>query len=332
MRILQVAIQAQGGGAEKVALILHQQFILQNDAWISYLYSKMRLEIANAKYLNIKSFSAISLFIGVFRLFKLARCLRPEVTVIHCEPAMLLSALTPGLGKLFLVEHQPFYWKGLKGLVIRVAMHILALRGSKTIHLRMSRTSDQSPIYIPNPIELFPSQPFSLPKIEQLQITWVGRLSYDKGFDRIPKVLELSKEKHIDIYGEGTLKTRVKFDNIDANFHGFDPQVWDRLSENSLLLVTSRWEGDGLVILEALMRQIPLLVIHFDDIDELPIPKPCISTDEEDMASKIRDLRLGRMMLSELVNTKAFAEITSSRNPVEISNRYLKVFKEAQND
>lgn len=328
MRILQVSIQPQGGGAEKVALTLHNRFRQENEAWLTYLYSKFDLDIPNAMYLDIFSLSPISVFVGVKRLFKIARSLKPEVTLVHCEPAMLLTALTPSLGKIFIVEHQPFHWKGFKAVVIKAALRILSLRGSKTIHLRRSRTSPRSPIYIPNPIEICSPHTKYLAQYKTFQIAWVGRLSYDKGFDRIPKVLELAHEKKIEIFGEGPLRRSVSFENINTHFHGFDPNVWEHLPGDSLLLVTSRWEGDGLVILEALMRRIPLLVIHFASIDELPIPTACISKDEDEMASKIRDLRRQHLSLSELVNVDAFQEISSSRNPEEISERYLKVFRE----
>ncbi len=332
MRILQVAIQAQGGGAEKVALTLHNQFVRDNDAWIVFLYSKFELCIPRSRHLNIPKLSPFSLFLAIFRFLSFARKVKPQVTLIHCEPAMLLAALTPGLGKLFLVEHQPFIWTGLKGAVIKFAMKVLAMRGCKTIHLRKSRTSAISPLYIPNPVELSSSHINSYSQESTFQVTWVGRLSYDKGFDRVPKVLELAKEKRIEIFGEGVLKNKVNFDNMEAYFHGFDPKVWEHLPDNSLLIVTSRWEGDGLVILEALTRRIPLLVIYFESIDELPLPRACICADEVEMALKIHNLRLGKLMLSELVNTNAIQEISSSRNPQEISGRYLKAFKEVLND
>lgn len=332
MRILQVAIQAQGGGAEKVALTLHNQFIRENEAWLVYLYSELKLEISNTKYLNMTRISPLSLFIGISRLHKIGLTLKPEVTLIHCEPAMLLAALTPGLGKLFLVEHQPFNWTGLKGAVIKFAMKVLAMRGCKTIHLRKSRTSAISPLYIPNPVELSSSHINSHSHGTPFQVTWVGRLSYDKGFDRVPRVLELAKEKRIEVFGDGVLKNTVNFDNIEAYFHGFDPMVWEHLPDNSLLIVTSRWEGDGLVILEALTRRIPLLVIYFESIDELPLPRACMCADEVEMALKIHNLRSGKLMLSELVNTNAIQEISASRNPQVISGRYLKAFKEVLND
>lgn len=332
MKIFQIAIQAQGGGAEKVALTLHNEFRRENDSWIAYLYSKLKVEFPNSIYLNLSRISPISLFVGVIKLFREVNRIKPDITLIHCEPALVLASLTPGLGKLFVVEHQPFYWRGLKGSIIKFALLMLTLRGCKTIHLRKSRTTSHSPIFIPNPIELLsiPTKPVTFRR--NFLITWVGRLSHDKGFDRIPKILKLAQEKQIEIYGDGPLRQSVEFEGIRTNFYGFDPDVWKHLPNNSLLIITSRWEGDGLVILEALVRQIPLLVINFEDIEELPLPPQSICRDESEMSLKIRELRLGNLSPRNLINPSAFHQVTDSRNPREVSKKYLSAFKEVLHD
>jgi glycosyltransferase involved in cell wall biosynthesis len=326
MRILQVAIQAQGGGAEKVALTLHQQFSKNHQSRIVYMYPDLPLEGSNQENLNIPRLKVIGIPLGIFRLLRISRNFKPDITLIHCEPAMLLTCLTPSLGELFVVEHQPFHWKGIKGLVIHFSLKILRLRGCHTVNLRESRVLASKSFYIPNPVEMVSASPISGRQELPLSMIWIGRLSFDKGFDRLPKVTSKAKVEVIHIFGSGDMKDEVGFENTKCIYHGFDPQVWVNLPTNPLLLVTSRWEGDGLVILEALVRCIPILVIDFADMQELPIPKSSICRDEVEMAKKISNIQSGALDVASLVNLEARLMIEKLRSPKEIAQKYLDTF------
>jgi glycosyltransferase involved in cell wall biosynthesis len=323
---MQVAIQAQGGGAEKVALTLHQQFSKIHQARIVYMYPDFPLEGSNQENLSLPRLKIIGIPLGIFRLLRISRNFKPDITLIHCEPAMLLTCLTPFLGKLFVVEHQPFHWKGIKGLVIHFSLKILRLRGCHTVHLRKSRALASKSFYIPNPVEMVSASTISGPRELPSSIIWIGRLSFDKGFDRLQKVTSKAKVELIHIFGSGDMKDEVVFENTKCTYHGFDPQVWVNLPTNPLLLVTSRWEGDGLVILEALVRCIPILIIDFADMQELPIPKSSICRNEVEMATKISDVQSGALDIASLVNLEARLIIEKLRSPKEIAQKYLDTF------
>jgi len=322
-----VAIQAQGGGAEKVSLTLHQEFIKNHQARIVYMYPDLPFEGSNQENLNIPRLKIVGIPLGVVRLARISRRFKPDVTLIHCEPAMLLACLTPFLGKLVVVEHQVYKWRGIKGIVVRFTFRILKIRRAYTVHLRKSRVLTDRSVYIPNPITIPETKVLSTANRLPLELIWIGRLSWQKGFDRLPRILYESKTKVIHIYGSGSLEGKLNFEGTTCKYYGFRTAVWENLPDNPLLLITSRWEGDGLVILEALIRQIPLLIINFPEIDELPIPKSCICSDETEMTNKILDIQSGLLGVEGLVNHKAKLIIERSRGPIEISQRYLNFFK-----
>lgn len=329
MKILQLAIQAQGGGAEKVANVLHKEFMTQEESWICFLSENLKMEISNSIYLKLPKNKVFMYILGVIRFSKVAYNLKPDITVLHCEPSMAVAALTPGIGKLFIVEHQPFIWRGFKALVIKGILRILKARGAQIIYLRNNRALREGGVYIPNPLEMKDVRDSCSTPSSKFQLVYVGRLAFDKGFDRLPEILAISREENLLVFGEGKLRNEVVFQKTQVTFHGFVPNLWERIPQNSLLLIPSRWEGDGLVILEALYRNIPFLVMKFDSIEELPIPLSSMCIDEREMAEKIRRLRLDVSLFSELLDSDIREKIAALRNPGIISKRYLETFREA---
>jgi glycosyltransferase involved in cell wall biosynthesis len=332
MRILQIAIQPTGGGAEKVASLLHSGFRNGHDARIVYLFGPDNSESADSIVLNLPRLQPLTSLIGVIKLLIYVTRFRPHVTIIHCEPSVVIASLTPHLGSVFLVEHQPFKWQGVRAVVLKATHRLLKLRGSRTIHLRKSRKVLSHDLYIPNPVDIEGVTLQQTPRSSDFHLVFIGRLDYDKGYDRLSEVCVQSKESQLNIFGEGPMKSIVTFSGIKTYHHGFVLDVWNKLPSNPLLLVTSRWEGDGLVILEALARRIPILVLTFDDISELPIPVESLCDSEHEMSEKIRGIRLGRVSLQSLVNPSALNQIKETRSPSIIVNEYLAAFKESVNE
>jgi len=106
------------------------------------------------------------------------------------------------------------------------------------------------------------------------KIAIVGRLSEEKGIDiaieLMPNILQLHPDAELWIMGDG--KEKQKLENLTSKlgiqqsvkFWGFVTDVEKLLLQCSMLIMTSRWEGFGLVLLEAMKLQIPCLA--FDHI------------------------------------------------------------------
>lgn len=127
--------------------------------------------------------------------------------------------------------------------------------------------------YIYNPIDSsIVKYPYNL---KSKSIIACGRLSYEKGFDLLIKaskeVFSTNNDWQLDIYGDGPERSKLKelvvtygiSDNV--HFKGYVNNIYTKYQDYSFMVVPSRFEGFGMVILEALKSGLP--VISFDSPD-----------------------------------------------------------------
>lgn len=98
----------------------------------------------------------------------------------------------------------------------------------------------------------------------------VGRLSRQKGFDMLLeawcRIADSYPSWTLDIYGEGeehdSLQSMIEGGIRGVNIHPFDPDISPRLVESGMFVLSSRFEGFGLVLIEAMECGLP--VVAFD--------------------------------------------------------------------
>jgi len=100
----------------------------------------------------------------------------------------------------------------------------------------------------------------------------VGRLSAEKNFADALRIWRIVLEKHpdwdLDIYGEGKEKNRLQeiSNSLGLGHHislkGNSTTIMDEYRNSSGLLVTSRYEGFGLMVLEAASCGIPVVAYN----------------------------------------------------------------------
>lgn len=124
----------------------------------------------------------------------------------------------------------------------------------------------QAGIVIPNPLW------FSSDKVSDLKskkVIAVGRHVYEKGFDRLLKIWQKvvlnHPNWHLDIYGKSDEKLELQklatSLNIINNVTFFDPvkAINLKYQEASMYLLTSRFEGFGMVLIEAMASGLPCI-------------------------------------------------------------------------
>jgi len=116
---------------------------------------------------------------------------------------------------------------------------------------------------IPNPLA---SMPEKYSKLGNKNVIAVGRYVYSKGFDLLLQAWQIVYKKHPDwnlsIYGVGEREEYIKLAHnlkIDksCNINAAIPNIYDRFIENSIFALSSRFEGFGMVIIEAMACGVP---------------------------------------------------------------------------
>jgi glycosyltransferase involved in cell wall biosynthesis len=144
--------------------------------------------------------------------------------------------------------------------------------------------------------------------------------------------VEIAKKTNLParIIGDGILMEDLqesckKLNNL-VEFLGYVSDPWDYFEDSDLLIVPSVFEGDGLVVVEALMRGIPILLSDIPDLRrfELPEINYCKSVDD-----------FSRIILQNLVSIDKLKvsgdivkNITSNRDPRIVAEQWTKLLKE----
>lgn len=119
---------------------------------------------------------------------------------------------------------------------------------------------------IPNAVYSIPDQ---FAKLHEKNLLVVGRFSYQKGYDRLIRIWQRVSSKvdgwYLSIYGDGEEKDSIKSlaesygisDTI--NFNDAVKDISTAYLKSSALLLTSRYEGLPMVLLEAISYGLPLI-------------------------------------------------------------------------
>ena len=106
---------------------------------------------------------------------------------------------------------------------------------------------------------------------DEKRVLAVGRLEWQKGFDRLIDAWAIASLHHLDwrldIIGSGMLEAELKRRIADAgltnvNILPFTSQISQEYAHSSLFVLSSRFEGFSLVLLEALRHGVPC--VSFD--------------------------------------------------------------------
>jgi len=245
----------------------------------------------------------------------------PEVVILNCDLPEFLFAFTISKAKVIIVEHSTKSWQ-TRPFIGKLIWLSLRWRTAAVVRVS-SRIGVRSPepkvdLVISNPL---PSEIVSRNRIkrnsQKVRLAFIGRLSEEKD----PKLFcEIAAKStlHSMLIGDGMMGSSLKELYPFFDWLGPVPNPWDLIGQRDLLLLTSRYEGDGLVLLEAMANGIPVLARDTPDFRSFNLPEMNYFKDSQEALLKInqhttkeKNFQLTQGLTESLLN---------SRNPKRIAN------------
>lgn len=124
-------------------------------------------------------------------------------------------------------------------------------------------------VVIPNPLPFFSHK---ISRQSEKRVIAVGRYSHEKGYDLLLQAWSEVQKKcpdwRLDVFGDGDRQDyeqiidHLQIDRNHCNLHGRTSDVQSEYEKSSLAVCSSRFEGFGLAIIEAMSCGLP--VVSFD--------------------------------------------------------------------
>jgi glycosyltransferase involved in cell wall biosynthesis len=251
---------------------------------------------------------------------------QPNLIILNCSLPELFGALLPGRFNLIGVEHARIPWENHKFLG-RAVREILKIRGTRWIavseHLKIWPSEELPSAVIQNSI-ITSTKKSQVSNIEKLtHLYFLGRLSIEK----CPEILlDLSQilRTRVEIFGDGNLREILEEDslkrNLDVHFHGYVERPWEQIQPGGILVVPSSSEGDGLVVIEAIINKVPIILADIPEFRRFDFPEVNYCKDLIGFTTRISDFR--EKILDLIISEETANMIVESRDPSKIASQW----------
>jgi glycosyltransferase involved in cell wall biosynthesis len=273
----------------------------------------------------------ISLFVAYVKTYYLVIRINPKILILNCDLPEFLGAFLFGPWKIVAVEHVPKPWSERLTLGSFVRK-VLRFRKTSWVvvsdHLSPWLNSDLEKTHIPNSISENDGMGLKLISSGNVvkRLVFIGRLT--KSQKQPHWMLDISEYTNLPVvfYGDGLFKDELMLSaqarNLNAEFHGFVSNPWSEISSGDLLIVPSAWEGDGLVVVEALSRGVPILLNSVDDLRRFELPEKHYCASSQEFAKRIAEYKSN--LDSLVAGSEIASQILVKRKPEIVAEKWIK--------
>ena len=339
IRVMFVTNSPSGGGAERATNILvsalHEQKIKVSLTTINS--SKPDLVVPTCETFQINRTwqgGPISVLFAYLRFRKIVKTWKPSHLVLECDLPEFFGSLMNGRFRKIVVlqSSKPWITRLKFGELIRKRLQNQnALWVAVSNHFNVWHFNSKPDVVISNPLIFSNLEELIHDQSQKLisRIVYIGRLSDEK---QPAWILDIANASNLPVLmvGDGVMRSQLELKsknlNLDVDFKGFVTKPWELVSQGDLLIVPSQYEGDGLVVVEAIARKIPILISDIPDLRrfDLPLQHYCLSVSE--FCKRITEFRnsIGSLIVSE----KLTQAILLDRNPTEIAKKWISFLNE----
>jgi len=298
IKVLEVINSLKIGGAE----LLLRNFVIEAKKNNQYTVDMCTLYATNdaknieeIKKKNVRTWS-LDLknkytLLSVGKIKKIIERENYDIVHVHLFPASAIVALSslflPNHIRYLLTEHSTInrrrsiqIFKIIDGLVYnRYAKIICISKQVQNSLIKWLPKIKEKIEIIPNGIPMN-SKSNNSPIIKKYDALFVGRLIHQKGINFLLEAVSILQKKYkkiirVAIVGDGPLKKALikmceELEIKDSvEFLGFQRDVDQIMRFSRVLVLPSRWEGFGLVLLEAMKNKLPIIATNVGGIPEI---------------------------------------------------------------
>jgi hypothetical protein len=271
--------------------------------------------------------------VAYFKFVKVLQKKKPKYLVLNCDLPEFFGAFSPLGSKIIFLEHAAYPWMG-KQMLGKLIRRVLRLRGAKCIavsdHLKVW-PQEKSPDYvISNPVIASPLNYDLTSSVTLKRLVFIGRfMNIYKNPEVVYELCKHFKLKGLMI-GDGSEREKImklaQESSVEIDFPGQVTNPWQLIETGDLIVVPSSFEGDGLVAVEAIINNMPILLSDIPDFRRFGLPSSFYCADETEFREKINCYRSDLRKLCPPENLRMALEL--KRGSKQVGSAWSSVLRD----
>ena len=326
-----------GGGAERAMNLLTHELVKNHEVTLVTINSgvpDLIKPMGTVIELNRKWQSGVSPTLkALWDFLRVIRNSQPEITILNCDLPEFFGCFLPSSTRIVVIEHvnYPFNSRKILGQLVRKILRVKGANfASVSNHLNIWPSNSLPEFILENPLDLAFVQHLEDPaKSPITELVFIGRLINPQKRPEIAIEVAARSKLPIRIIGDGPLRSDLELlaisKGVSAKFMGHIRNPWENIHKGCLLLLTSAFEGDGLVAVEALCLNVPLLLSANKDFQRFNLPSLNYCDSVEEFIEKIGNYKSD--ISSFQIDASIRASLTASRSLNNVSKQWTNMIQ-----